>query len=167
MNQQRSRRFRSAQEAKDKAEAHEENLRIWACESYNSLAFCTEHSWRISHGYGYRETRVQESLGFQRNHSGHTFHGSSCDFPPLLGRAETEYGSRMEKCWSIHTRCRDEADMSTQLQVYISDAGVPGEGEHKIMDFIRRQRVNKGYDPNTKHVMYGLVSVLSCSYAIA
>ena len=43
------------------------------------------------------------------------------------------------------------------MQIYISDASVPGEGEHKIMDFIRRQRVNRGHDPNTKHVIYGLV----------
>ncbi|RNF21897.1 putative 5'-3' exonuclease [Trypanosoma conorhini] len=41
-------------------------------------------------------------------------------------------------------------------QVVYSGHDNPGEGEHKIVDFIRRRKMQPGYSPNETHCMYGL-----------
>ena len=72
-------------------------------------------------------------------------------------------------------RQRVESDPKWQgVGVIVSDSSVPGEGEHKIMDFIRNQQSQPGYDINQRHCIYGQVSFppsffyssLDCLYSI-
>ena len=130
MNQQRARRFRSARDAKEADEKKAE--------------FQTLLRQQQSHNGQQDEASTTENIVQKTWDTNVITPGTPFMF--LLARSVRYWVQ-----WKLNTDPAWE-----QLKVVISDASVPGEGEHKIMQFIRSQRSDPEYDPNTRHVMYGL-----------
>ncbi|KAG2735510.1 hypothetical protein G9P44_001724 [Scheffersomyces stipitis] len=55
----------------------------------------------------------------------------------------------------IHKKITDDSNWAN-IKIILSGHEVPGEGEHKIMEYIRTIRSQKEYDPNSRHCIYGL-----------
>ncbi|KAG0223511.1 5'-3' exoribonuclease 2 [Actinomortierella wolfii] len=123
MNQQRSRRFKAAQEAKEKAASE---AAAWEELTPDLKALRPEHD---------------KTKKFDGN----------CITPgtPFMVNL-----AKHLRYWIA--KKLNEDDGWQNLKVILSDGSVPGEGEHKMMNFIRAQRSTSHHNPNTTHVIYGL-----------
>lgn len=69
----------------------------------------------------------------------------------------TEFMVKLNKALQMFIRKKLANDSEWQkVKVILSGHETPGEGEHKVMDFIRYQRSQPGYNPQTRHCLYGL-----------
>lgn len=112
MNQQRARRFRTAQEA-------EENLQR-----------------AIKNG-----EKIPKEDPFDSN----------CITPGTEFMAKLSENLR----YFVHKKISEDSNWAN-IEIVLSGHEVPGEGEHKIMDYIRTMRSQPNYDPNVRHCIYGL-----------
>jgi len=113
MNQQRSRRFKSRKEAKEKLEK-------------------------------------MKKEGVMDEEPASNF-DSNCITPG------TEFMEKVSQYLKYYIALRQSTDPGWRgIKVILSDSNAPGEGEHKIMHYIRYQRSQPDYDANMRHVICGL-----------
>ena len=127
MNQQRSRRFRTAQEVRQR----------------NAIIQELKESMGDAYGGEIDDEEEENKQGEWDSNvitPGTAFMHKLSDF---LRFYITDRINRGGEAWK---RCA----------VILSDASEPGEGEHKIMAYIRQQRTQPGYNPNLRHVLHGL-----------
>ncbi|XP_069753461.1 5'-3' exoribonuclease 1 isoform X2 [Narcine bancroftii] len=69
----------------------------------------------------------------------------------------TAFMARLHEHLKYFVNMKISSDKSWKgVTVYLSGHETPGEGEHKIMEFIRAEKRKPDHDPNTRHCLYGL-----------
>ncbi|XP_047445399.1 5'-3' exoribonuclease 1 [Mugil cephalus] len=69
----------------------------------------------------------------------------------------TDFMARLQEQLKYFVHNKLSTDKIWQnVKVYLSGHETPGEGEHKIMEFIRSENAKPGHNPNTRHCLYGL-----------
>jgi 5'-3' exoribonuclease 1 len=68
----------------------------------------------------------------------------------------TEFMAKLTQHLQYFIRSKLDQDALWRTpQIILSGHEVPGEGEHKVMEYIRRHKMQPGYPPNLRHCVYG------------
>jgi 5'-3' exonuclease len=71
--------------------------------------------------------------------------------------AGTEFMHELSKSFDAYVNEKMQTDsLWKSLNVIVTGADVPGEGEHKIIEYIRNYKNSNEYKDDTKHCLYGL-----------
>jgi 5'-3' exoribonuclease 1 len=69
----------------------------------------------------------------------------------------TEFMAKLTQQLKYFINKKVSEDLDWQgVEVVLSGHEVPGEGEHKVMEYIRQAKAQPGYNPNRRHCLYGL-----------
>uniref|UniRef100_A0A8C5PDK7 5'-3' exoribonuclease 1 n=1 Tax=Leptobrachium leishanense TaxID=445787 RepID=A0A8C5PDK7_9ANUR len=69
----------------------------------------------------------------------------------------TEFMARLHEHLKYFVNMKISTDKAWRdVTIYLSGHETPGEGEHKIMEFIRSEKTKPDHDSNTRHCLYGL-----------
>ncbi|KAL1848385.1 exonuclease II Exo2 [Paecilomyces lecythidis] len=69
----------------------------------------------------------------------------------------TEFMAKLTQQLKYFINKKISEDVDWQgVDIVLSGHEVPGEGEHKIMEYIRQAKAQPGYDANVRHCLYGL-----------
>ncbi|KAL8744263.1 MAG: hypothetical protein Q9190_003467 [Brigantiaea leucoxantha] len=76
---------------------------------------------------------------------------------PELTSPGTEFMAKLTKQlkYFVSKKISEDADWQG-VEIILSGHEVPGEGEHKIMEYIRLAKAQPDYDSNIRHCLYGL-----------
>ncbi|KAK1935585.1 5'-3' exoribonuclease 1 [Phytophthora citrophthora] len=101
-----------------------------------------------------KERYMQIKLEDEKN--GHKAKPTANKFDSNCITPGTEFLSKLSQHLVYFVRQKMKNDpLWARLEVFFSGAEVPGEGEHKIVEFIRHRKMQTDYEANIRHCMYG------------